>query len=422
MKNNKPVFESFNEFIKFVHSDAIYESVKIEDLSDLQTTLGSLGMDKVGKKALTEIESLAEQSGAIFSAADLSQIGIVLGKLTTPDVTTITRIDVSVEEFYYDNLMGGAVKTQKGDKVGLAQFLTQANKENLKPLSEKIPQINIDKDRFELDGDKKFIPGSGVIGQYLPVQIDGTLDLKKWKFDDPVDNSVLTMSGDWQPISARDWKRSKYASTGPGWVDEDNFHQIIRVFYVLYHPISVDNKGQEYTSKKVETYVRPVPTVTEKLRPIVVQEDLPLFKVNTADLTEEGKIAIMQALSNVTTAKSISIRGGASQEGTPERNKELCKLRSEAVAEFLKPTFPDAAITAEAEGDIQPKTPDTDEKIRKTFRKITMNVDGTTLVKQPGTKDETITTINTVSKRAQRVLIAATIIGIESAFLGRGSK
>ena len=190
----------------------------------------------------------------------------------------------------------------------------------------------------------------------------------------------------------------------------------IHVAYVLYHPTFVGNNGQPYTSKKVETYVRPVPTVTEKLNPIVVQEELPLFVVNTANLTEEGKIAIMQALSNVTTAKSISIRGGASQEGTPERNKELCKLRSEAVAEFLKPTFPDAAITAEAEGEIQPKTPDTDEKTRKTFRKIIMDVDGTTLVKQPGTKDETITTINTVSKRAQKVTIAATIITITAKF------
>lgn len=410
MTNNRPVFESFNEFIKFVHSDAIYESVKIEDLSDLQTTLGSLGMNSVGKKALTEIESLAEQSGAIFSAADLSQIGVVLGKLTIPDVTDITSIEVQVEKFFYDNLMGGAVKTQKGDKVGLAKFLTQANKENLKPLSGKIPQVNLKKNRFDLDADKKFQPGSGLIGQYLPVQIEGTLDLKKWKFDDPVKNSVidLPMSHS-EPVSKGDYNYEG----GNNRSDATN----INVMYVLYHPISVGNNGQPYTSKQVETYVRPVPTVTEKLRPIVVQEDLPLFVVNTADLTEEGKNAIMQALSNVTTAKSISIRGGASQEGTPERNKELCKLRSEAVAEFLKPTFPDAAITAEAEGDIQPKTPDTDEKTRKTFRKITMNVDGTTLVKQPGTKDETITTINTVSKRAQKVLIAATIINIEATII-----
>ena len=405
MTNNKPVFESFNEFIKFVHSDAIYESVKIEDLSDLQTTLGSLGMNNVGKKALTEIESLAEQSGAIFSAADLSQIGVVLGKLTIPDVTDITSIEVQVEKFFYDNLMGGAVKTQKGDKVGLAQFLTQANKENLKPLSGKIPNINLKKKKFDLDEDKKFLSGSGLIGQYLPVQVEGTLDLKKWKFDDPVKNSVIGLPVNYsEPVDRENYYYEN--SNNPS--DQTN----INVMYVLYHPISVGNNGQAYSSKKVETYVRPVPTVTEKLSPIVVQEDLPLFVVNTADLTEEGKIAIMQALSNVTTAKSISIRGGASQEGTPERNKELCKLRSEAVAEFLKPTFPDAAITAEAEGDIQPKTPDTDEKIRKTFRKITMNVDGTTLVKQPGTKDETITTINTVSKRAQKVLIAATIITI----------
>lgn len=410
MENNKPVFESFNEFIKFIYSDAIYESVKIENLSDLQTTLGSLGMNSVGKKALTEIESLAEQSGAIFSAADLSQIGVVLGKLTIPDVISITDVNVDVEKFFYDNLMGGSVKTQKGDKVGLAQFLTQANKENLKPLSGKIPNINLKKKKFDLDENGKFVPGSGLIGQYLPVQIEGTLDLKKWKFDDPVKNSVIALP-DYDPSG------TSISSSEP--VSKETrayMYGEIHVAYVLYHPTFVGNNGQPYTSKKVETYVRPVPTVTEKLNPIVVQEELPLFVVNTANLTEEGKIAIMQALSNVTTAKSISIRGGASQEGTPERNKELCKLRSEAVAEFLKPTFPDAAITAEAEGEIQPKTPDTDEKTRKTFRKIIMDVDGTTLVKQPGTKDETITTINTVSKRAQKVTIAATIITITAKF------
>jgi len=416
---NRPVFESFDEFIKFVYSDAIYEAIKLSDLSDLQSTLGSYGMNAAGKKALSEIESLSDQAGIKFQANDLSQLQSVLGKLNIPDFTEINSVDVTVEEFSYDNLRGGAVKTQKGAKVGLAQFLTEANKRNLMPVYGKIPQVDKGKKRFDLDSQKEeFVAGSGLIGQYLPVQTEGTLDLKKWKFDDPVKNSKVTTPANEEPISKKAWKvESKEVTSAGKEVDIYKYQKNISVMYALYYPVSVTNDGQAYESKEVETYVRAVPTVTEKLRPIVVQEDLPLFKVNTAELTDEGKIAIMQALSDVTTAKSISIRGGASQEGTPERNKELCKLRSAAVAEFLKPTFPGATITADPEGDIQPLKPETDEKTRKTFRKITMNVDGTTLVKQPGTKDEPITIINTVKKSAQKVNVKVAFITLNSSII-----
>jgi outer membrane protein OmpA-like peptidoglycan-associated protein len=409
MENNRPVFESFGDFVKFVYGDAIFEAVKIPDLSQLQTTLGSNGMDQAGKKALSEIESLASQAGVNFSAEDLSQIGVVLGKLSMPDLTQIDSVDVDVQQFEYDNLRGGAVKTQKGDMVGLAQFLTKANKENLKPQSVgKIPEVNKEKKRFELDENKEFLKGSGLLGQYLPVTIEGTLDLKKWKFSDPVKNSQISTPNFADPVSEESWKNKNLKGTASS--PQTNIHAI----YALYYPSKIENTGQSYESKEVETYVRPKAVTTEKLNPIVVQEDLPLFKVNTAELTEEGKISISQALSNVTTAKSISIRGGASQEGTPERNKELCKLRAAAVAEFLKPTFPDANITAEEEGDIQPKSPETDEKTRKTFRKITLNVDGTSLVKQAGKEDETVTFINTVKKRAQRVTIKVAYITINA--------
>jgi outer membrane protein OmpA-like peptidoglycan-associated protein len=413
MENNRPVFENFGDFVKFVYGDAIYEAVKLTDLSDLQTTLGSNGMDAAGKKALSEIESLASQAGINFTADDLSQIGVVLGKLSIPDVTQIDSVDVDVQQFEYDNLRGGAVKTQKGDRVGLAQFLTKANKENLKPQSVgKIPDVNKEKKRFELDEDGDFVKGSGLLGQYLPVTIEGTLDLKKWKFSDPVKNSQISTPSFADPVTKETWKNKNLkdsTATNP----QTNLHAI----YALYYPSKIENTGQAYESKEVETFVRPKATVTEKLKPIVVQEDLPLFKVNTAELTEEGKNSIMQALSNVTTAKSISIRGGASQEGTPERNKELCKLRAAAVAEFLKPTFPGTTITADEEGDIQPKSPETDEKTRKTFRKITMNVDGTSLVKQTGKEDETVTFINTVKKRAQKVTIKVAYITVNSSMV-----
>ena len=401
--NNRPVFESFGQFVQFVYDESINESTKIESLSDLQTMLGSMGMDNAGKEALTEVESLATQAGLSFTVQDLSSLSGILSRLNIPDVTKVDSVDVTVETFDYDNLRGGAVRTQDGKKIGLAQFLSTANKKNLKPADvSKYPEVNKNKKRFDLNEEGDFVAGAGLIGNYLPVQSKGTLDLKKYTFANPVKNPIIGLPTNSTTPNKKEWKS-----------DEKN-QKSLNVIYALYYPISIDNNGQPYTSKEVETYVRPKAVTTEKLKPIVVQEDLPLFKVNTAELTEDGKLAIMQALSNVTTAKSISIRGGASQEGTPERNKELCKLRAEAVAEFLNPTFPGAAITADAEGDIQPLKPEADEKTRKTFRKITMNVDGTTLVKQTGKEDETVTMINTVKKTAQKVKVGVAYININS--------
>ena len=401
--NNRPVFESFDQFVQFVYDESINESVKIESLSDLQTMLGSMGMDDAGKEALTEVESLATQAGLSFTNKDLGQLSGILSKLNIPDVTKVDSVVVTVETFDYDNLRGGAVRTQDGEKVGLAQFLDTVNKKNLKALGAvKTPVVNREDKRFDLDGKRDFVAGAGLIGNYLPVQAEGTLDLKRYTFSNPVKNPIIGLPINSTIPSKKEWRSDK------------KNQKSITVIYALYYPISIENNGQPYTSKEVETYVRPKAVTTEKLKPIVVQEDLPLFKVNTAELTEDGKLAIMQALSNVTTAESISIRGGASQEGTPERNKELCKLRAEAVAEFLKPTFPGAAITADAEGDIQPLKPEADEKTRKTFRKITMNVDGTTLVKQTGKEDETVTMINTVKKTAQKVKIGVAFININS--------
>jgi hypothetical protein len=79
--NNRPVFESFDQFVQFVYGESINESTKIDSLSDLQTMLGSMGMDNAGKKALTEVESLATQAGLSFTTDDLSQLSIILSKL-----------------------------------------------------------------------------------------------------------------------------------------------------------------------------------------------------------------------------------------------------------------------------------------------------------------------------------------------------
>lgn len=401
---SKPVFEKFEDFLDFLQN-SVNEGVKVADLSNLQTLLGSYGMDAKGKKAISSVESLAAQAGTSIAAADLAKISEAISKLTMTDVTEIDSVDVNVEEITYDNLRGGAVETAKGQKVGLAEYLTKANKENLKGGYGKTPGVDEKKGRFTFDEKGGFLRGDGLLGQYLPVETSGILDMKEYKWDDPVKNSMLsypTTSWIEAPRTKKDVKEPKE----------------VQLNYVLYYIRTIGTGGQAYTSKEVETFVRPKSVETEKLAPIVIQEDLPLFKVNTAELTEDGKKAIMNSLANVTTAESISVTGGASQEGSEERNKELCELRAKAVSDYLKEYFPTADIKPSGKADIQPKSPDTDEKVRKTWRKITLDVTGTSLVKTQTAGEETVTKVNTVNMRAQKAFIKAVTISINGKYIG----
>ena len=404
---SKPVFEKFEDFLDFLQS-SVNEGVKVADLSNLQTLLGSYGMDQAGKKAIANVETLAAQAGTSIAAEDLAKMSEAISRLTMTDVTEIDNVDVTVDEIEYDNLRGGAVETAKGQKVGLAEYLTKANKENLKGGYGKTPGVDEKKGRFTYDEKGGFLKGDGLLGQYLPVETSGILDMKEYKWDDPVKNSIIKMPGGWNTDP-----KTKRGNSSP-----DQNPKNVQLTYVLYYVRNISGAGQSYTSKEVETFVRPKSVETEKLKPIVIQEDLPLFKVNTAELTEEGKKAIMSSLANVTTAESISVTGGASQEGSEERNKELCELRAKAVSEYLKEYFPTADIKPSGKADIQPKSPDTDEKVRKTWRKITLDVTGTSLVKTQAAGEETVTVVNNVAKKAQKAFIKAVTIAINGKYIG----
>lgn len=404
---SKPVFEKFEDFLDFLQN-SVNEGVKVADLSNLQTLLGGYGMDATGKKAIANIESLAAQAGTSIAAADLAKISEAISKLAITDVTTIESVDVAVDEIEYTNLRGGAVETAKGQRVGLAEYLTKANKENLNGGYGKVPGVDEKKGRFVYDEKGGFLRGDGLIGQYIPVESSGILDMKEYKWDDPVKNPIISWPAGWNEAP-----KTKKGNSSP-----DQNPKNVQLTYVLYYVRTISNAGESYTSKEVETFVRPKSVETEKLAPIVIQEDLPLFKVNTAELTEDGKKAIMNALANVTTAESISVTGGASQEGSEERNKELCELRAKAVSEFLKTYFPTADIKPSGKADIQPKSPDTDEKVRKTWRKITLDVNGTSLVKTQTAGEETVTVVNNVNKKAQKAYIKAVTIGINGKYIG----
>ena len=67
---NKPVFESFDEFVQFVYEANLNEGATF---GDIKTLLASLGLDSEGQKALARVES------TVMEAKGMVQPAITIG-------------------------------------------------------------------------------------------------------------------------------------------------------------------------------------------------------------------------------------------------------------------------------------------------------------------------------------------------------
>lgn len=396
---NKPVFESFSEFLKF----AINEGLKLSDFTELKTTLAAQGLDARGRKALGAIENVINQGAKDkqLLTAGLSRISSCISDMTRKDATEITSIDFDLQEMQYSNLLGGAILDGAGKRVGFTQYLAALNLKNLGAF--KDPYYDAGKKKFisneRNNGD--FLQGSGPLNQYIIVDNKAKLDAKVWRNDSPVKNPVLTSSSGFNdPIP----------TTRKGSTD-------ISTQYYFYYPVKiVPQGGVQYTSREVIQFVRNKTTTAETLKPIVIQDDNTLFDVNKSMLKEEGKAAIMAALGNVASANTITVTGGASQEGDQKRNETLCRERAQAVADYIKSTtsFKAADVKVSDKLDIQPKE-STDD--RKTWRRVTLNVEGEYLAPVDKTTPELIYDASEDSNNADKIIIAQAIIQLNSSVI-----
>lgn len=392
---NKPVFESFSEFLKF----AINEGLKLADFTELKTTLAAQGLDSKGSKALGAIENVINQ-GKGDQALNLSRIASCISDMTLKDQTEIDSVEFEVQQMEYKNLLGGAVLDAAGKRVGFSQYLASLNLKNLSAM--KDPYYDPKKKKFisneKNNGD--FLQGSGPANQYIIVDNKAKLDAKVWRYDNPVKNQVLPniTSGFPDAPQPADRKGSDSISTQ----------------YYFYYPVKVvPQGGVQYTSREVVQFIRNKTTTAETLAPIVIQDDNTLFDVNKSVLKEEGKAAIMAALGNVASANTITVTGGASQEGDKARNETLCKERAKAVADYIKstPSFSGTAVNVSDKLDIQPKESTED---RKTWRKVTLNVEGEYLAPVDKTTPELVYMASEDSNKADKIIIAQAIIQLNS--------
>ena len=101
---NKPVFESFDEFLKFVYEAALNEgTLQLNSFKELKTTLADYGLDEKGRKALGAIEEVTIK-GSPYTSMSMKYISLCIGELAKPDQTTCS-VDCDIQEFEYKNLL-----------------------------------------------------------------------------------------------------------------------------------------------------------------------------------------------------------------------------------------------------------------------------------------------------------------------------
>lgn len=414
MKNTKFVFESFQEFVNFAEK-AIYEAEgsSLDNITQLQTFLGSNGLDDTGKKSFSLVDELAKKSNVEdmmngFNKESLSGIINTARKMTKKDLTEITGIAVESADMEYDNLSAGQILNEQGKRVSLTDFLTTINQRNL-DASYKSPSLEEEKKKFtqdsEGDADKEFQKGSGPLRQYVCVSNKGKLDFKKYTGDDPVTKWVAepTLPGAKTPTKYADAVRNK--KTG----------EISTAFFV-YYPTKIESgAGQPYSATEITQFTRPVSKKSVKLAPIILENDGVLFEVNKSVLREEGKAMILNALGNIAAAKTILITGGASKEGNRKFNEQLCKDRAQSVADFLKSTsFKNADIKVADVADIQPA--DSKDPLEK-WRRVKFEIEGETLVPQETKEEEIVYKLEDAPKNVDKVTIKQVAIVMSSKFI-----
>ena len=121
-------------------------------------------------------------------------------------------------------------------------------------------------------------------------------------------------------------------------------------------------------------------------------------------------------MGNVASANSITVTGGASQEGDRARNEVLCKERAKAVADYIKSTtsFSGTAVTVSDKLDIQPKESTED---RKTWRRVTLNVEGEYLAPVNKSTPELVYQATDGINKTDKIVIAQAIIQLNTAVI-----
>lgn len=415
---------SFNEFIFEAYS-MMNEG---RTWSDVKTLLADY-VDEDTNKILAYIEDSLEKDArdkdnAAKSVNILDAVGETFAKTVSEKLngtyTNIVDVDTQINDITYNKVIQGSVYVNKtsimgetrslagknlgkfpieNGKMKLIDFLNMINIENVKKMAyydavdtkkQKAEFSNIDKREkkegeglwgklgFAEAGERKKIKYSGSQDQHYITANESQIEIQEWKNNDkikPVSGvSPVPMSMDY----GIDRKSGALGGVKVAKGKKAGTAQFTYVFYVL-DPKSVNpgkGKGASPSFTDVKEVKIPVKEA-DTTQTIEIQDNGVLFTVNTANLTEQGKKNIYNAITQeFNSVSEITIQGSASQEGDKKNNEKLCKDRAAAVKTYLE-GLTSAKITASETPNIQPASPETDEATRKTWRNVILTIKGT---------------------------------------------
>jgi hypothetical protein len=444
---------SFTEFINEAYS--MMNEGKTWD--DVKTLLGD-DLDKETAMMLSYIEenfkqdTLNTESGKLLAKAG-ERFGKIISERLKSEYTDIDGVEVAVNDIQYNKLVQGMVYITKkapigstfdgskfaANEKGMIKIVDLLNLINLRNITMKYNEYgivdtekgkaefaNVPKGEMQKRGgfwgalgfkykgkEKNKIDGSGSSGQFYITDADKVITISEWTNTSQVTPysgvTPVKMSIDQGDVR----KKTALYATGldnPS-ITRDDYKEPTRrrlrankayftfVFYCLT-PKSIKSNGGV-----ISYYTEIVPVEIpyregDSTKTLEIEENGILFKTGSSELTENGKKAIFNAITqNFSSVSKIEVTGSASQEGPSSKteytaatyandkagNLKLAGERANSVVTFLKEISPDADPTAKAP-EIQGEAK-TDEKTRKTFRKVILNVTGTQIVPgQTGTK------------------------------------
>lgn len=433
---NKPVFESFDQFVQFIYEANLNEANLNEDLTatfgDIKTLLASLGLGSEGQKALARVEStVMEAKGMVRPAIT---VGVIKdGKATNVMGTRMNNLigyfkkkkaDVSVDDFVtkieYDNVIGGKVVTNDGKRRSLVGLLADVNYYNAynknngwdKPKvtknmqwEEAAPEGKVSKVTFGIFGKntKKegYLNGSGLMDQIVLDNNEGQLSFR-----------VYVPGGNISPVQYDRFRKEDVSAVKLG--KRDATSKDFQIFFVFYYVAKFSpNGGAPYEITKV-TPIEIVKSTTEEVfTPIVLASDA-LFDLDKSVLKPAGEDVIKIAMNGLVSASDLEVTGFASQEGTADRNKTLCEERGKVVADFITKNYPSLGAVKvtpfDAGKQIQPANGD--EKERPQWRKVTINGKGTRIGSVPTTLKEIVYKPVDNRLKADKIVIEQLMISV----------
>ena len=402
---NKPVFESFDEFVQFVYEANLNEGATF---GDLKTLLASLGLDAKGQQALARAES------AVMEAKGMVQPAIYTGAIREGRATNVMGnsinnligyfkkkkanvvIDNYVDMIPYDNVVGGKVVTNEGERRSLVGLLAEVNYLNAynknngwdRPKvnkdmywEEAAPEGTVSKVTFGIFGKNArkegYLNGSGLSDQIVLDNNEGQLSFRGY-----------VQGGNILPVTYG-YSEAQVKAEKLGKKDQrEDWSGIIAFYYVAKF---TPNGGASYEITKV-TPIEILKSTTEEVFTPIVLDANALFDVDKSVLKAGAENLIKIAMNGLVSASDLEVTGFASQEGTADRNKTLCEERGKVVADLIAKNYPSLGAVKvtpfDAGKQIQPANGA--EKERPQWRKVTINGKGTRVGSVPTTVKEIV--------------------------------